>query len=268
VASLQETTATERTAELKLEPASRVSLAATVADQLAARILDDHLSQGDRLPSERDLATQLRVSRLVVREALRTLTERGLIEVRPGVGAFVVPMPSGAVTRPLALYLQRNNVALAHLFQLRHALEPGIAAAAAGAAQPAALAHLAANLDATATLVNELEAGVAAHDEFAWLDLQFHQLLAEATGNPLFQLVLDPLIDRQLEVRREGAQVPGAARRAHDGHAAVLRAVSARDAAAAAAAMDEHLTTVEGWLTDIEKRVAARRLDAPKEGNG
>lgn len=257
---------TKRSPDLQLEPASRVSLAATVADQLAARIVGEHLAAGDRLPSERDLATQLRVSRLVVREALRTLTERGLIEVRPGVGAFVVPMASGAVTRPLALYLRRNNVALPHLFQLRHALEPSIAAAAARASGPPT--GLEANLASTARLVDELEAGAAAYDEFAWLDLQFHQLLAEASGNPLFQLVLDPLIDRQLEVRREGAQLPGAARRAYEGHLAIMRAVVDREPAAAAAAMDQHLATVEGWLTTIERRVAARLNDEPKEDSG
>lgn len=263
---MDKTGTTKRSAELQLEPASRVSLAATVADQLAARILEEHLVPGDRLPSERDLAVQLRVSRLVVRESLRTLAERGLIEVRPGVGAFVVPMPSGAVTRPLALYLKRNNVALAHLFQLRHALEPSIAAAAADASRTHP--ELEQNLAATALLVTQLEGGAEAYDRFAWLDLQFHQLLAEASGNPLFQLVLDPLIDRQLEVRREGAQLPGAARRAYEGHLEVMRAVGAGDPAAAAAAMEQHLTTVEGWLTTIERRVAARRNDEPKEDSG
>lgn len=242
--------------EFALGPATRISLAATVADQLAAQIVGENLNAGQRLPPERELATRLQVSRLVVREALRTLAERGLIEVRPGVGAFVVPMVSGSVTRPLALYLVRNNVSLAHLFQLRHALEPSIAAAAATAATTPNLAPLAVNLALGADLVERLEAGEDAYEEYAWADLEFHQLVAAVTGNPLFQLVLEPLIDRQLDVRRAGAHLPGAARRAHAGHAAVLQAVAAGDAAAAAAAMDDHLRVVEGWLVTLEPQEA------------
>lgn len=255
------TTTAQRTAELLLEPANRISLAGTVAEQLMGQIMGGALRAGERLPSERDLAVRLKVSRLVVREALRTLVERGLIEVRPGVGAFVVAMPSGAVTRPMSLYLAHNNVALVHLFQLRHVLEPSIAAAAARAVPPAteALASLRDNLQRSEKLVARLEQGEDAFDEFAWADLEFHQLVATASGNPLFQLVLDPLIDRQLEVRREGAQLPGAAREAHAGHVAVLSGIEQGDAEAASQAMDGHLNTVEGWLKEIEGRVTARR---------
>lgn len=244
---------------LRLAPANRASLSGTVADQLADLIVAGHLQAGERLPPERELAAQLQVSRIVVREALRTLAERGLVEVRAGVGAFVVPMAPGAVTRPLSLYLVRNKVALTHLFELRRAIEPRIAAAATEAAVSTDLTALRDNIARTRTAAVELDGALAATgaapeaavEAFAWLDLEFHQLLAAASGNPLFQLVLEPLIDRLLAVRREGARLPGTALRAVDGHAAVLEALERRDQDGAARAMEAHLAAVETWLGDM-----------------
>lgn len=279
-----ETTDYSARLELELMPANRASLSGTVADQLADLIVGGRLQAGERLPPERELATQLRVSRIVVREALRTLAERGLIEVRAGVGAFVVPMAPAAVTRPMSLYLVRNRVALAHLFELRRAIEPRIAAAATEAAAAGtdktdgatgradeageaafvtpSLAALRENLVRSRAAATELDlaletTGAAPEptvEAFAWLDLEFHQLLAAASGNPLFQLVLEPLIDRLLAVRREGARLPGTAVRAVAGHAAVLAALELGDAGGAARAMEAHLTEVESWLNDLQDR--------------
>lgn len=231
------------TEPLGLTPAPRTSLTGTVADQLAELIVNG-LGPGDRLPPERELARKLEVSRIVVREAMRGLAERGLVQVKPGVGTFVVAMPASAVTRPLSLYIRRNQVGVDQLFELRSALEPAIAAAAARSASAGDLEAAEANLERTDDLVSSIERDGSGIEEFAWADLEFHQLLARASGNPLFEVVLGPLIDRQLQVRREGAGRPGAARHALDGHRGVYRAVVARDAGAAASLMGEHLQTI------------------------
>jgi DNA-binding FadR family transcriptional regulator len=280
-------------AGLGLEPPARVSLPATVAGQLAELIVGKRLDAGSRLPPERDLARQLRVSRLVIREALKALAERGLVEVRPGVGTFVATSTDSTVTDALSLYIRRNRVSTGHLFDLRSALEPAVAAAAARCAQDDGLAALEDNLRRTEAIVARLERAEtidsprnsgeraeasdgplatgersgphgetveaerekrlpsypgAAIEQFAWADLEFHQLLANATDNPLFRLVLDPLVDPQLEVRRKGARVRGAARNALAGHLIIFERVSERDPAAAAAAMKEHLAAVAAWL--------------------
>jgi DNA-binding FadR family transcriptional regulator len=239
-----------------------VSLPDAVSDRLAGRILDGELTAGDRLPGERELAEQLGVSRIVVREALGRLQARGLIEIRPGVGAFVVPMPDHSVTEPLGLYIRRHGVGHAHLFEVRRALEPQIAAAAARRRDPRALAALAATQRRTAAAAANLaratpsardgareDAHADAHAEealeaFAWADLAFHLHLAQASGNPLFELLLVPLVEPLLEVRRAGARRPGAAARATAEHAAILEAVAAGDATAAGAAMARHLDSV------------------------
>ena len=255
---------------IDLTPANRTLLSADVAEQLSELILSDQLKSGQRLPSERALAEQLQVSRIVIREALSVLAERGLIEVRAGSGAFVVPMEAEAVTRPLDLYLKRNNVDYAHLFELRHALEPAIAALAArrlGAETAEKLAeNLAVSQHVATVIAGAAGAGLAeALRDFALLDLEFHQLLSAASGNPLFRLVLQPLIARELELRREGARLPGTAEQAVRDHAAILQAVSGSDAEGAAAAMRAHLRKVEAWL--VETDGLREREYGPEENN-
>jgi GntR family transcriptional regulator, transcriptional repressor for pyruvate dehydrogenase complex len=235
-----------------LTPAARPSLADAVAEQLAARIVDGELRPGARLPGERDLSTRLSVSRIVVREALGRLAERGLIDVRPGVGTFVAAIDDVSVTDPLRLYLRRSRLDARHLFELRFALEPAIAAAAArevregrvDAATLAALAESVATTDALATAP-----AAAERETFARSDLRFHDLLAHASGNPLFALLLAPLIDPLLDVRRRGVTLPGARERATAGHRRVLQAVTAGDDVAADTSMRAHLHDVASWLT-------------------
>jgi GntR family transcriptional repressor for pyruvate dehydrogenase complex len=271
---------------LGLEPPARISLPATVAGQLAELIVGNRLDAGSRLPPERDLARQLRVSRLVIREALKALAERGLVEVKPGVGTFVATATDSTVTDALSLYIRRNRVSTEHLFELRSALEPAVAAAAARCAHDAGLAALEDNLRRTEAIVARLERAEtsgsprnrgeraatveprrgerrpsepeAAIEQFAWADLEFHQLLANATDNPLFRLVLDPLVDPQLEVRRKGARLRGAARNALAGHLIIFERVSERDPAAAAAAMKGHLAAVAAWLNQTTSSAAGR----------
>lgn len=233
----------------ELAPATRVYLTDAVVGQLAEAIVERELRPGDRLPGERDLALRFRVSRIVVREALVRLAQRGLVEVRPGVGTFVARLSEASVTDPLRLYLRRHRVAHASLFEVRHALEPAIAAAASRAATDEGLAGIADNLERTFALVDATEppdrgGRDAAVEAFAWADLEFHQLLAAASGNALFELLLAPLID---DVRRRGAQLPGTARRAAEGHRAVFGAVAGRDPALAAARMTAHLHDVQSW---------------------
>ncbi len=241
-------------------PIERASLPDTVADRLAGRILDGELASGDRLPGERALAERLGVSRIVVREALGRLQARGLVEVRPGVGAFVAAMPERVVTEPLSLYIRRHGVGLDQLFDVRRALEPQIAASAARRRSDAQLAALRSTQRRTVTAAEALASAVEDHtgrddadgeealESFAWSDLTFHQQLAEASGNPLFEVLLVPLVEPLLGVRREGARRPGAAPAAAAQHAAILAAVEAGDAAAAADAMLTHLDTVAAWL--------------------
>lgn len=244
-----------------LAPAERMSLTDTVARSLADAIVERDLGPGERLPAERDLAVRLRVSRIVVREALGRLAQRGLVAIRPGVGTFVASPPEHAVTDTLHLYIRRHRIGYEHLFEVRHALEPAIAAAASRNADEEQLAALASNVERTAALAATIDEGATqgATEAFAWSDLEYHQLLAQASGNTLFELLLAPLIDRLLDVRRIGVRLPGTARRAAEGHRAVFHAVVARDPDAAARHMRAHLHDVQSWLPATDTAGTPRR---------
>lgn len=242
-------------AAANLGPIPRTSL----TDEAVARLQRWILARSDagptRLPSERELAQRLGVSRIVVRESLGRLIARGLLEVRPGVGTFIAPVRDASFTEPLRLYLARRDLRTDHLFGLRLALEPAIAAAASERADAETVRHLrdaVERIDDVAGAIDPSDPETL--EAFAWSDLAFHQELARASGNPLFDLLLAPLIDRLLEVRRDGARVRGAVATANEGHGAVLRAVEAGDAEAAAVAMRAHLHEVRALLpADAER---------------
>ena len=90
---------------MDLEPVKSVRIYEDIVRQVRALIADGHLKSGDRLPPERDLAQRFRVSRTSVREALRSLQSRGLIEIRAGEGAFVRDVSVEALVEPLALVI-------------------------------------------------------------------------------------------------------------------------------------------------------------------
>ena len=233
---------------MRLDPVSRTSLTESVAERIEEWILDSDQPAGAHLPSERELARRFAVSRIVVREALGRLEARGLIDVRAGVGTFVAEAQAASVSQSLSLYLSRGDVGLEHLFDVRLALEPAMAAAAARGADEEALAAMFATVDLTDGIVRDLRREPGALESYAWADLEFHQLLAHASDNPLYDVLLAPLIDRLLDVRRTGALLPGAARKANDGHRKVLAAVADRDPERAATAMREHLLFVKELL--------------------
>lgn len=249
-----------------LDPVSRTSLTESVVERVEHWIVSSRQPAGARLPSERDLARRFAVSRIVVREALGRLEARGLVEVRAGVGSFVAEAQAASVAASLSLYLSRSEVGLEHLFDVRLALEPAMAAAAARSADEDAIAAMFATVDLTDGIVRDLPHEPDAIESYAWADLEFHQLLAQASDNPLYDVLLAPLIDRLLDVRRSGALLPGAARKANAGHRKVLDAVAAREPERAAEAMRGHLHYVKELL-DAAQRTAERQSMAAANGS-
>jgi GntR family transcriptional repressor for pyruvate dehydrogenase complex len=116
---------------MELEPVKSIRIYEDIVRQVKALIADGRLTSGDRLPPERELAERFRVSRTSVREALRALQSRGLIEIRAGEGAFVQDVSVEALIEPLALVILPHREAVGELFEARLLLEPAIAALAA-----------------------------------------------------------------------------------------------------------------------------------------
>lgn len=208
-------------------------LVTQTARRLEQAILSGRLTAGDHLPSEREISAEMGVSRSVVREALGRLASLGLVRSVHGSGTRI-EAPSG---KPIAagyqILLRRGEVRLADVAAVRLPLETAIAAEAARRRTDEHLSRLGAAQAALADPRSSLEVHVKA-------DLEFHAILAEATGNPLFGIVLTPIQELLIETRRRTVGRHGAAL-AHDHHARILDAVRVGDPAAAAEAMRMHL---------------------------
>src|SRR6202795_395015 len=146
---------------MDLKPVKSVRIYEDIVRQVRALIADGHLKSGDRLPPERDLAERFRVSRTSVREALRSLQSRGLIDIRAGEGAFVRDVSVEALIEPLALVILPYREAVGELFEARRLIEPSIAALAARRATREELGEMERILEDQAKEVSLGRTGVA-----------------------------------------------------------------------------------------------------------
>ncbi len=209
-----------------------------IVQQIEARILSGELQHGDQLPSERDLAGQFNVSRTAVREAVKALRGKGLIEVHPGRGTFVTDGAGEALRHSLDMAVKITEIAgSGSLVEVREIFEPEIAALAA-------LRATQADIDAMAGAVAAMDTALEDADAFIEADLDFHLALAEGTGNAIFPMLIDPMVDLLREQRGRIFQVPGGASRGQVHHKRILEAITRRDPEAARAAMRDHLRQV------------------------
>ncbi len=209
-----------------------------IVQQVEESILKGQLKPGDQLPAERDLAHRFGVSRTAVREAVKALREKGLVEAYSGRGTFVTNGTSQAIRHSLDLMIRINHQeGSTHLAELRHMLEPEIAALAATRIEEQLLGTM---REAVAAMERSL------HDPDAYVeaDLDFHLALAEAAGNPLILSLLDSIVGLLREQRARIFDVQGGPGRGQFHHKRILAAVEARNADAARQAMRDHLEQV------------------------
>src|SRR6266849_4229510 len=224
------------TAVYKLVRTSR--LYEQIVQQIEESILKGALKPGDQLPAERDLAQRFGVSRTAVREAVKALREKGLVEAYSGRGTFITDGTSHAVRQSLDLMVKIGQPeGSTHLAEVRSILEPEIAALAATRAQEADLATM---REAVAVMDR------AGQDPDAYIeaDLDFHLALAEAAANPLILSLIDSIVGLLREQRLRIFRVSGGPERGQIHHKRILEAMERRDADKAREAMKAHLEQV------------------------
>jgi GntR family transcriptional repressor for pyruvate dehydrogenase complex len=219
------------------------SLSGRAESQIETLILEGQLRPGDRLPSEKELGARLGVSKTVIREAIRSLAAKGLVEVRAGSGTYVLDLGQEIVARPLSLLLRSHALEPQHIHEVREVLEVRIARLAAERAQPS-------DLEAMEQAINRLKKPRLGALEYAEADVAFHTALARASGNILFSVLAESLNGVMKEVRLWAFRHDGiaAAERAVVYHSNILERVRARESEGAAAAMLEHLGDAEATL--------------------
>lgn len=213
-----------------------------VLDHIERDLLDGRLSPGDRLASERDLATDLGVGRSSVREALRVLEVMGLIRTATGSGpqsgAIVIATPTGGMSALLRLQVAAHGFPLADVVQTRLVLEDAVVAALAAAHdRDTAQAH---------RMLDAMDAADLTSAEFLALDAQLHLALAEASGNTVVAAMMAGLRSSiESYVQAGAATIPEwdrMAARLRDEHRALVHAIDAGDEASARALVHAHIT--------------------------
>jgi GntR family transcriptional regulator, transcriptional repressor for pyruvate dehydrogenase complex len=241
---------------LNLEAVSRnPRLSDMVSERLLAAIRGAGLEPGARLPSERELGDQFGVSRTVIREAIRHLAAKGILEVRSGSGAVVSGVSGSSVSDALSLYLGRKGLPDPQkIHEVREIIEVQTARLAAQRASDADLAEIRRVHEQLAHVADDPEAASAA-------DVEFHRAIANATDNELFVVLVDSIGDVMMDIRRATILQPGRVQVGVEYHERILEALERRDAEAAAQAMEDHLVESLQALTKVGRR--AKRAVRP-----
>ncbi|MEO1470261.1 MAG: FadR/GntR family transcriptional regulator [Pseudomonadota bacterium] len=240
------------------EPIGHESIAEAVVARIEDMIASGLLKEGRRLPSERELAEALHVSRPKLREALQVLEERGLVISRHGEGTFIAPLTGKAMMPALMALYGRHEPAFFDYLDYRRAQEAFAARLAAERATPSDRERLEVLM---ATLTEAWEAGDTARSKEA--DIQFHTAIVDASQNATLIHMMASIYD----LTRQGVfynrdflrTIDGTGRKLLDQHLAIGRAIIAGDADAAEAASNAHLDFVE---TSFRKGIEQSRREA------
>lgn len=208
------------------------------AERLLNLILERDYDVGAKLPNEYELAQDLDVGRSTIREAVRSLATRNVLEVRQGSGTYV-SSKKGVSEDPLGFALVKDTAKLtADLFELRLLLEPRIAALAAQNATPKEIKEL-------EKIVVEIEEAVAAGDpKHLQLDVTFHSMMAKFSGNIAMDSLL-PVINKSIHLINANDTNHQMKEDTLQAHRDILTAIKERNPIAAHDAMLLHIMTVK-----------------------
>ncbi|CAG0949642.1 HTH-type transcriptional regulator LutR [Anaerolineae bacterium] len=211
-----------------------IRLYQAIAEHIEELIINGRLNPGDRLPSESELAEQLRVSRTAVREAIKTLNEKGLVQVEVGRGTFVLGPSSDKVTGHLTLLLQIGKVTQEDLIAARKLLEVEIAGLAAENRTQE-------DLNCMGELIQQMELHLSHPDESKVAGAGFHEALARATGNSVYPILIQPLLAMLTSLRKSSRDPEHDLRHGLGFHREILSCIEQRDKEGAREVMRVHL---------------------------
>jgi GntR family transcriptional repressor for pyruvate dehydrogenase complex len=215
-----------------------ISRSSQVREQLTQAIRNGDYAVGDRLPSERELTEMFGVSRVSIREAMRSLEAVGLVEIRHGAGTTVAD-PSRRATRDMGRWMKANRGEVLELLRVRGALDELAAQEAAVRGDQEAIASVRAAHEAF-----RAAAEADAVDRLSECDMDFHVRVAEAAGSTLLRNLLVELHGHLAESRTVFFEPMQRARASAKEHEAIVTAIEKGDGAAAKRATKKHIASV------------------------
>ncbi len=243
--------------ESKIKRVTKISISDEIAKQIMDLISRGELKPGDHLPSERELCKDFGASRSSLREALRCLSIVGVLNARVGEGTSVAEDGEKFLRKIIEWRLITERHDIENLLEVRMALE-GVSAA------NTARYATAEQVEKLRKLVAKMQASLNDEKNFAALDLEFHVMLAEASGNVLVSDLIALVRGQLLKALHKVLVVPHALPLAHKEHSAIFEAIERRDPDGARKAMQAHL------LAHLMRYTAANRNGnhADAKGNG
>jgi GntR family transcriptional repressor for pyruvate dehydrogenase complex len=231
------------------EPITGADIPQAFANQIRSLLDRGELKPGMKIPSERELVKQLKVSRTSLREGLRQLETMGFIQIVPGKGTFIQQPGEQTVTlmdnlvRP---WTSSNGVKeLSDLFEVRLLLESKAAMLAAERVTPEAIETIQAALDIFASAVHSKSV-----KKMAAADIKFHRMIAVAAGNNILLVLLDSIARSLLEVREQDYSLTHGTPNVVEKHTRILKAIANRDPKAAAKEMEDHILSAYRLMTN------------------
>jgi GntR family transcriptional repressor for pyruvate dehydrogenase complex len=216
-----------------------------IHEDIVVNLLDDVKNGvykiGDELPSERDLMDEFQVGRPAIRESLLKLERMGIIETSPGVRARIRKPSVRPLLDEMGDVVKLNLMTeegQKHFQDARCFFESSLARNAAKAIDDTCLDRLKELLDSEAGLIDDIVA-------FAETDLEFHEIIADVSGNPIFTVLYRSITNWLLDQRLVTLEAEGQPARALEAHVRIYRALLSHDPDLAEAAMADHLTQIQ-----------------------
>jgi GntR family transcriptional repressor for pyruvate dehydrogenase complex len=229
-----------------IPPIKKSVIAEEISTQLLEMIRDKRLQPGQKLPPERELASQLNVSRPSLREALRALSIMNIIEVRQGDGTYVSSLEPEKLVEHLDFVFDLDDSTFLELIQARKIVESGIAALAAQRITPQEISLLEELQERSKKTVDDMAS-------FLDVDLQLHAIITGAAGNPFLERFQSSISRLSLASRSRTAAIDSVRRQTVKDHQNIISALKMRDSEKASRAMLEHLSNVEAGLRKMDK---------------
>lgn len=227
---------------MKLKPVKTRRIYEEIVEQIRLLVAEGHVKAGDRLPSERDLAERLQVSRASVREALSALEMMGLLEIRSGEGTYIKQVNIESVVAPLAWVLSMERDTVLELLEVRKILETQAVVLAAERIENEELQEIRESIE---EMRRDLQAGRLGDAS----DHTFHYAVARATKNKILIKLMGAISDTMRQTleasRMKLYEENGVPERLYQEHEAIFKAIETRMPEEAQKLMLEHLQGVE-----------------------
>lgn len=225
----------------KAQPTDKVEQAVLA---LQNYIINGELEPGTPLPSESEMVEQIGISKFSMREALRVAQSQGLVEISQGRRTRVADISIKSAANVMNLLMKRSKHLLLELTEARRSLEISLVRLAALRSSEEQIAEMERTID-------EMEAH---KDDIAFCvekDIEFHEIMAQATQNRVFQLIHESISELLTESRQETLQISGVDKPIHE-HRQIISAIKEGAPDKAIAAMNVHLDTAESDLKELK----------------